>query len=64
MKATTKQYRNFNFLIPSDLDERLKAESARSGVPMSFMVRRAIEAHLTDVEREHGKRARRRAPVH
>lgn len=38
--------RLFNFKIRDDLDARLKAESERTGAPMSEIVRRAIHEYL------------------
>ena len=42
--------RNFNFKIPTQLDERLKAESERTGAKLSEIVRRAIDEYLEDRE--------------
>ena len=38
--------RNFNFQIDSDLDARLKAYSEATGVPMSEIIRRAIDSWI------------------
>jgi len=36
-----------NFYFPQPLLDRLAAESKKSGVPMSELLRRALEAELT-----------------
>jgi hypothetical protein len=38
--------RRFNMIMPDDLRARLKAESARSGIPIVTLVRRAIDAAI------------------
>lgn len=43
--------RNFNFLIPAQLDSRIKAESERSGASLSEIVRRAVDEYLERRER-------------
>ena len=43
--------RNFNFVIPGDLDALLKAESERTGAPMSEIVRRSIGEYLARSKR-------------
>ena len=55
--------RNFNFVIPRDLDDRLKDESKRSGVPMSVMVRRAVDLYLTFNVDSGRTQARQMAPT-
>ena len=53
--------RNFNFKIPDPLDARLKAESERSGMMLSEIVRRAIDEYLE--RREPAPKDRRRELV-
>ena len=53
--------RQTNIKMPKDLIDRLDAESDRSGVPKSEMVRRAIKTYLDEIERERRREARRPA---
>jgi predicted DNA-binding protein len=53
--------RNFNFIIPPDLDTRLKAESERTGAPMSEIIRRAVRDYLEESDKRRRRRATRTA---
>jgi predicted DNA-binding protein len=50
--------RNFNFKIPDPLDNRLKAESERTGASFSEIIRRALDEYLERREPATKERAR------
>ena len=53
--------RLFNFMIPNDLDKAIKAESERTGVPMSEIARRGLISYLRNQQIDTSPKKKRRS---